>query len=504
MAQALYRKHRSKSLDEVIGQEHITETLKKALSKGQISHAYLFTGPRGVGKTSVARILAHAINDIEYIGEDTHLDIIEIDAASNRRIDEIRELRDKVHIAPTSSKYKVYIIDEVHMLTREAFNALLKTLEEPPEHAVFILATTEAHKVPDTIISRTQRYTFKPIEQSKAVDHLRAIAKQEKLDITDTALELLSRHGQGSFRDSISMLDQLSGMQKKRYDETDVRLLLGLPGEDDIMTLLTKVNEGDRQALLSHIDDMKGQGHDAALTIQAVSRTLRDHFASGTLILSEAQTLNLLRTLNERGSSSYLQLELALLSVMSPATEETAPKPAKQPIAKITPPKVEELPKESGDKPPEEAAPESQPEPEEKEKPADSQPETDQKQKPTKKRPVTNTDFDETWQTMLTDVRSKHNTLHGILRMAQPRLEDNKLVLLFSFGFHKKQLESPKNSPLLKQYVRQHLGDVELSIVVETTAKKPEEKPAEKQAKSTKNADIENVSSIFGGAELLE
>ena len=160
MGQALYRKYRSRSLIEVVGQEHIVSTLQNALKSRQISHAYLFSGPRGVGKTSVARILAHEINELPYKDDSLELDIIEIDAASNRRIDEIRDLRDKIHIAPTSGKYKVYIIDEVHMLTKEAFNALLKTLEEPPAHCVFILATTEAHKLPATIVSRTQRFAL--------------------------------------------------------------------------------------------------------------------------------------------------------------------------------------------------------------------------------------------------------------------------------------------------------------------------------------------------------
>src|ERR1700759_265171 len=210
MGLALYRKYRPKGLADVVGQDHIVTTLQNALKAGKISHAYLFTGPRGVGKTSVARILAHEINNLPYTDESVHLDIIEIDAASNRRIDEIRDLRDKVRVAPAQAKYKVYIIDEVHMLTREAFNALLKTLEEPPAHCIFILATTEVHKLPETIISRTQRFNFQPIEPKTAGEHLHAIAKREKIDISPEAIELLAEHGNSSLRDSISLLDQLS------------------------------------------------------------------------------------------------------------------------------------------------------------------------------------------------------------------------------------------------------------------------------------------------------
>src|SRR5882757_2916171 len=208
MGQALYRKYRSKKLSELVGQEHITKTLEQAIKSGRISHAYLFTGPRGVGKTSTARILAHAINGLPYGDGETHLDIIEIDAASNNSVEDIRDLREKVYVAPSSGKYKVYIIDEVHMLSKAAFNAILKTLEEPPAHAVFILATTEAHKLPQTIVSRTQRFTFRPIEPAKAVKHLRSIAKAEHIDVDDEALQLVASHGDGSFRDSISLLDQ--------------------------------------------------------------------------------------------------------------------------------------------------------------------------------------------------------------------------------------------------------------------------------------------------------
>ncbi|HVX24623.1 MAG TPA: DNA polymerase III subunit gamma/tau, partial [Candidatus Saccharimonadales bacterium] len=263
MGQALYRKHRPKSLKDVVGQEHITKTLEQALKSGRISHAYLFTGPKGVGKTSVARILAHAINDLPYGEGDNHIDIIEIDAASNRRIDEIRELRDKVYVAPASAKYKVYIIDEVHMLTREAFNALLKTLEEPPAHVVFILATTDAHKLPETIISRTQRFTFKPVGQANVAKLLKDMAKAENVTISDEALELLAAHGEGSFRDSISLLDQASNYGEK-LEVQDIQQLLGLPPAEAVASLATALPSESPAQLVQRLSDLYEQGYQAA------------------------------------------------------------------------------------------------------------------------------------------------------------------------------------------------------------------------------------------------
>ena len=176
MSKALYRKYRSKKLSEVVGQNHITTVLESALKQNRIAHAYLFPGPRGVGKTSIARILAHEINNLPYSEEENHPDIIEIDAASNNGVDDIRQLRDNVQVAPFSAKYRVYIIDEVHMLSKAAFNALLKTLDAPPEHAVFILATTDAYKLPATIISRTQRFVFRFISKEDVCRHLEFIA----------------------------------------------------------------------------------------------------------------------------------------------------------------------------------------------------------------------------------------------------------------------------------------------------------------------------------------
>ena len=207
MGVALYRKYRSRSLDDVVGQDHVTTLLKNALKSGQIGHAYLFTGPRGVGKTSIARILAHEINGLPYDNESNHLDIIEIDAASNNGVEDIRDLRERVQIAPVSAKKKVYIIDEVHMLSKQAFNALLKTLEEPPEHVVFILATTDIDKVPDTIISRTQRHTFRRASVPDIIANLNRIASKEGVNVDEDALQLVARHADGSFRDSVILFD---------------------------------------------------------------------------------------------------------------------------------------------------------------------------------------------------------------------------------------------------------------------------------------------------------
>lgn len=257
---SLYRRYRPRKLDEVVGQDQVTRPLSNSLKEGRVGHAYLFVGPRGCGKTSVARILAHEVNGFPYELEDDYVDIIEIDGASNRGIDNIRELREKVAIAPTLGKYKVYIIDEVHMLTKEAFNALLKTLEEPPEHVIFIMATTDVYKVPVTITSRAQTYTFKLADAGTMLSHLKSICEKEEIKITDDALAVVAKRGGGSFRDSLSLLDQISTLSSDEITKELVVKAMGLPEDETVQELLDGYATGDIVKITTLLKDLLNSG----------------------------------------------------------------------------------------------------------------------------------------------------------------------------------------------------------------------------------------------------
>lgn len=258
---ALYRKYRPTKLDEVIGQTQVTDILAAMARTGNFAHAFLFTGQRGTGKTTVARILAHLINGLDYNDNinSSDIDIIEIDAASNNSVDDIRNLRDSINLAPMKSKYKVYIIDEFHMLSKAAFNALLKTIEEPPEHAIFILATTELQKVPATILSRVQRYHFRPLAPELLAKHLRTIADKEHIDIDDQALLLVAKCGGGSVRDSITILDQLSSSDSTITRST-VEEVLGMISSEQISGLVQKIADHDSKGIITDIQNMLADG----------------------------------------------------------------------------------------------------------------------------------------------------------------------------------------------------------------------------------------------------
>jgi len=515
MSQALYRKYRSKSLSEIVGQEHITVTLENAIKNGKISHAYLFTGPRGVGKTSIARILAHQINKIPYDNDSGQLDIIEIDAASNRRIDEIRDLRDKVHISPTSAKYKVYIIDEVHMLTKEAFNALLKTLEEPPKHVVFILATTEIHKLPDTIISRTQRFTFKSIDDTKIVEHLGAIAKAEKIKIDEQALELLAKHGNGSFRDSISLLDQVSssGFPISKHD---VEQLIGVAPEEHIDNLLQSTIQGSPVNIINDLDKLISDGVNPNQIAKQLSSKLRSTAVANNLGRSELELISDL--LNTSVSPEPISsLEISLLSAnlkMNPvATTQTTP--VKVPESTLKTPSETSVTKSTSVKPKQVQT---------REVPEEIPPETNQK---TSVKNIAKIQIDDSstdwWNEVLKYIKTNNNTLHGILRMANIQLDGQELNLIFKFAFHKKKLADPLTLAKLSEAIQSVTGQnltikpihnqddpdtqntsTNITADVDNTPKKQINSDKALPEKQSQGNNLSTITNIFGGGEVLE
>jgi DNA polymerase-3 subunit gamma/tau len=525
MGQALYRAHRPKKLSEIVGQEHVTTALTRSLAKGTISHAYLLTGPRGTGKTSIGRILAHEINGLPYEDDSMHLDIIEIDAASNRRIDEIRDLRDKVHIAPTSAKYKVYIIDEVHMLTKEAFNALLKTLEEPPAHVVFILATTEVHKLPETIISRTQRFSLKPVDLTKVAALLKDMAKKEGISIDDDALALIAAHGEGSFRDSISLLDQARNTSDK-VTLADVQALLGIAPKELIEQIVAALTSHDAVQVAASLGVMHDGGHEPAQIARQLGELLRAQLLAGKPNLPHAELVGLLTKLIEVPSSSSPQsyLEIALLDVAlagvqpvaqaaAPASVTPAAAPAKPAPAKIMTEDVQAKP-----------AVQIEPHPSSLRKAAEPAPKAEVPKADTPT-PASDALLDvSSWPAILAAVKAKHNTLFSIVRATQPHFEPGVITLECAFAFHQKRLNENRNKEMLSDIIQSVTGqNLRILCVVgepvvpdaPTVAALP---PAAEQVHTVAqaasapiappagppNETVSAISDIFGGAELLQ
>ncbi|MEA2661745.1 MAG: polymerase subunit gamma/tau [Chloroflexota bacterium] len=381
---ALYRRYRSQTFAEVIGQEHVTRTLKNAIANGQVAHAYLLAGARGIGKTSIARIIAKAVNcpkaksgdpcdtceSCVAIREGRFLDLIEIDAASNRGIDEMRDLREKVRFAPSMGQYKVYVIDEAHQLTNEAFNALLKTLEEPPPHVIFVLATTESQRIPATIVSRTQRFDLRRIPHQKMVQQLAAIAKTEKWQIDPAALEAISRHAQGSLRDAESILDQVATFAEGKVRVEDVDELLGATDWEETSALYDAIAANDAAKAVGLVRSLVDDGRDLRLFV----RRAMDHMRALVLVrasdtLPETATESVAAVLRRQapqfsldrlakiahrlieteqqlrtGEGTPLPLELALLDLTTesgtsvPAPKQPAPQAAPAKAAAAPPP----------------------------------------------------------------------------------------------------------------------------------------------------------------------
>ncbi len=347
--QALYRKYRPTDFSQLVGQEVVKKTLQNSLKNGKISHAYLFSGPRGTGKTTIAKIFAKTVNCLSIkdgnpclkcdnclaISNNECPDIIEIDAASNNGVDEIRELRNKVSLVPSELKYKVYIIDEVHMLSIGAFNALLKTLEEPPEHVIFILATTDPQKVPITIISRCQCFNFKRISENDIVSRLKEISKLEKFSIDDDVLKEIARYSDGGMRDALGLLDKLVSYSSDKITINDFREINGLLSESDISLFLQKIYESDNNYVLNKLDEYYLNGKDLIrfaedlilyirnlLVKKYISHeeTLDVHFLN-----SFALELNQLLSLMKESSNIKVLFEIKLLQFMNNSDLSSSP-----------------------------------------------------------------------------------------------------------------------------------------------------------------------------------
>jgi DNA polymerase-3 subunit gamma/tau len=450
VSKALYRKYRSKSLAEIVGQSHVTDVLKRSLDQGRIAHAYLLTGPRGVGKTSIARILAHEINKLPYSEDSSYLDIIEIDAASNNGVEDVRDLREKVQIAPVSAAKKIYIIDEVHMLSKAAFNALLKTLEEPPEHAVFILATTDADKLPQTIISRTQRFSFRAITAKDAVAHLRYIADEEKIAIDDDALALIATRGDGSFRDSISLLDQLASLAggKEAIATSDVERALGLAPSEHVKKLLTAYENHNLEDIVKLIDESEQAGTQAGVLASQLIQTVRNFIAE------KPDLLPLLDQLLEVAKST--QPDIKLLTVLALPSQPQKPKTValSAPAATISAP-IKELEQQAT-----------------KQKPSLPEIPRGQKRAPkTQSAPVKiierdpdSIDFD--WDKLIQYTRENYVAIYSVLSKCTPELEGATLRLYTGNAFYKKKLDDSKHHiNLSKSLVETGIGELNIETI---------------------------------------
>ncbi len=483
MAQALYLKWRPTGFADVFGQDHVITTIRNALALGRTSHAYLFAGPRGTGKTTSARLLAKALNctyedaaqrpcnecaHCVAVNEGRFLDLIEIDAASNTSVEDVRDLREKINFAPNEGQYKVYIIDEVHMLSNAAFNALLKTLEEPPPHAVFVLATTEAHKLPTTVTSRCQRYTFRRIPLSDIVQRLRIIVDSEGFSVEPAVLEMVARHATGSLRDGISLLDQLIVSPDETVTVARAQSVLGTSNDKAIREIVEAIANHDTAAGLEQINQALDTGTDPRQFAQQVTDWFRSmmliKLGGGTQLEVTEEVQGQMKTLSERfearqilqavrkfdeaardrrgGWLRQLPLELAFLNTVgyeaavAPAAA-TAVAPATQAAPKAAP---VQTPPTGGPKPAPEAPPPATPAP----KTAGN---------------LTFAAVVQKWPQVVGMSRTKHHTLPALLAWGRPlALEGTRLAIAFQKTFARDKMDTPEMNGYLSAAVTDVLG----------------------------------------------
>lgn len=473
MTQALYRKWRPQSWEEVTGQPHVVSTLRNALAAGKIAHAYLFSGPRGTGKTTAARLLAKAANCLsedlaqrpcgacehcKAVSQGRFLDLIEIDAASNTSVEDVRDLREKINFAPNLGRYKVYIIDEVHMLSTAAFNALLKTLEEPPPHAIFVLATTEAHKIPATVLSRCQRHEFRRIPVIEITALLRKIATKEQIQVDDEALTLIARQSTGAMRDAISLLDQLASTGEAITLDM-AQNVLGTAANQAVLQVIQALLDGKEDTGLNIIHASLDGGSDARQFARQVIDYLRDVLlvktqnaglveatpevrqvlARHALAFDLPHLLHTLRSFNQAASESRsiwqpaLPLEIAFIeALLGPPTEQPA-------LAGSAPTSLPASKASVGTRPHKEAAFSPAPAPtnaQDQSAPDDTPP----------AEPSATQELAQNWQKLLAQVRQVSPTAYGMLNSCLSYyLRGDELTLNFATDILKQKMEKPEN-----------------------------------------------------------
>jgi len=488
MTQAYYRKWRPQTWDQVVGQEHIVTTLRNAVAAERIAHAYLFAGPRGTGKTSTARVLAKAVDCLaeeltgrpcnqcaycEAINRGRFLDLIEIDAASNTGVDDVRDLRDKINFSPNQGRYKIYIIDEVHMLSTAAFNALLKTLEEPPRHAIFVLATTEIHKIPATVLSRCQRHEFRNIPVTEIVAHLQEVSQSENINISQEALSLIARQATGSLRDAVSLLDQLASTAQGITLEM-VQSVLGTAMGESVYRMIDALLANDSAVGLDRIHETLDAGSDPrqfsrqivdylrnvllvrmgnADQVDATSE-MRAQMAEHAQAFQVSELLTVIRNFNyaaAEGRNAWqpaLPLEMAFVESLGVATQDGG-----------SPPKVPTTPEGVSERPAKGAAA-PKPAPTPKADSAESQPTPDSLPQSVAKN----------WNQILKLVRGQNPQTQALLNSCRPMgVKGGALVLGFNGEFAKSKMESGDNLAIFQRALEQVIGQsmMVLCIVAE-------------------------------------
>lgn len=497
---SLYRKYRPQKFDSLLGQEHVKITLTNALSGGSFSHAYLFSGPKGSGKTTTARLLAKALNctgrklekgifepcnkciSCKEITSGKSLDMIEIDAASNRGIDEIRDLREKIRFAPTSSKYKIYIIDECHMLTKEAFNALLKTLEEPPSHAVFVLATTELHKVPTTIISRSQVFDFRKAKLPEIEKLLKKTVEAENIKIDEEAIKLIARLSFGAFRDALSMLEQVAALGtdlRSKITLEQVQEVLGQSTEQNVLEFVKLLVENDRKKALKMVDTLYFEGVDLESFLASVISVLRKLLLVKEGLASEFETggeeEKVLEELSARIEVSDIASIIEKLIVASGKVKTSilGQLPLEMAVFELTNElRTTNLYKNTKDMK-KDVIPSAN-----EESLADASSKTSLEILRSTQNDSSKSGFDATlWPLVFKEVKAHNNTLAAILRDAQfAGTDDHQITLAVKFKFHAEQICNNKNRTVIESAVLKIVGapyKIDCIVDPELKVKKP-------------------------------